>query len=469
MTAGPSATTTAFGNAGVLHHLVSRTRVLAPGEVEDLLDVIGSDGFAWIRAGAGFVTAGVAARLPVRPGPGRFAEAADLVAEALQSISIDGPTPTEETGPCPGPIAVGALPFDDRNAGSLVVPALVVMRRADGSGWCSTIGPADRRAALDPERPAYRYGTQTAPGPFADTAERALNGHSGPSGGRATHDSNGHQLPTSDGGVARREVPGHAVWTESVRRILAAIDAGEVRKVVLARQLVVEGGGPFDRRVILDRLRRSHPSCFTYAAGDFVGASPELLIRRRGSDVASCPMAGTVRRGDTPEEDEALVAGLRRSVKEAEEHRLLVEAVVSALAPVCAEPPGAGEPDVVRFPTVSHLATRVSGRLREPAPSALALAGLLHPTPAVGGLPRPAALAAIAALEGFDRGLYAGPVGWVDASGDGEWAVALRGAQLDGPRARLVAGAGIVAGSDPDAEWAETEAKLRPMLAAVGG
>jgi menaquinone-specific isochorismate synthase len=278
---------------------------------------------------------------------------------------------------------------------------------------------------------------------------------------------NGHPRGP-EGGLGRREIPGRAVWTESVRRILATIDAGEVRKVVLARQLVVEGGGSFDRRVILDRLRRSHPSCFTYAAGDFVGASPELLIRRRGGEVASCPMAGTVRRGDTPEEDEALVAGLRRSVKETEEHRLLVEAVVSALAPVCAEPPTAGEPDVVRFPTVSHLATRVSGVLREPAPSALALAGLLHPTPAVGGLPRAEALAAIAALEGFDRGLYAGPVGWVDAHGDGEFAVALRGAQLDGPRARLVAGAGIVAGSDPDAEWAETEAKLRPMLAAVG-
>jgi menaquinone-specific isochorismate synthase len=219
---------------------------------------------------------------------------------------------------------------------------------------------------------------------------------------------------------------------------------------------------------VLDRLRRSHPSCFTYAAGGFVGASPELLVRRRGDEVASCPMAGTVRRGTTPEEDDALTAGLRRSVKEAEEHRLLVEAVVAALAPVCVEAPVAGEPDVVRFPTVSHLATRVSGVLRTPAPSALALAGLLHPTPAVGGLPRSEALATISALEGFDRGLYAGPVGWVDAAGDGEWAVALRGAQLQGRLARLVAGAGIVAGSDPEAEWAETEVKLRPMLAAVG-
>ena len=424
MTAALSATS---GSLQSLSRLRSRTRVLADGEVTDLLDVLDPDGFAWIRNGAGFVTAGVAARIPVGTGQDRFAHAADLVAEALRSIEVDGPSLIGENSPSAGPIAVGALPFDDRTPGSLTIPALVVMRRTDGTGWITTIGPTD----LTP---------------------RVINGHG--------------SVPVT--GVAVREEPGRAAWTESVRRILSAIDSGEVRKVVLARQLVVEAGAPFDRRAILDRLRHSHPSCFTYAAGGFVGASPELLIRRRGDDVASCPMAGTVRRGTTPDEDEALTATLRRSVKEAEEHRLLVEAVVSALAPVCVEPPSAGEPDVVRFPTVSHLATRVSGVLREPAPSALALAGLLHPTPAVGGLPRTGALATIAALEEFSRGLYAGPVGWVDATGDGEWAVALRGAQLDGPRARLSAGAGIVAGSDPDAEWAETEAKLRPMLAAVG-
>jgi len=444
MTAGSAAPTSAPAGAVALHHLVSRTRVLAPGEVDDLLDVIGQDGFAWIRAGAGFVTAGVAARLPVNSGPGRFAEAAEVVAEALQAITVDGPSPAgENCVPGAGPIAVGALPFDDRPPGWLVVPAVTVARRVDGSGWVTVVGPRSEGDRLDSPA-AGRFG-QAGGG-------HHLNGHS----------------RVAEAIVDRREVPGRTVWTESVRRILAAIDSGEVRKVVLARELVVEAGGRFDRRVILDRLRRSHPSCFTYAAGNFLGASPELLIRRRGNEVSSCPMAGTVRRGDTPEEDEALVAGLRRSVKEAEEHRLLVEAVVSALAPVCAEPPTAGEPDVVRFPTVSHLATRVSGVLRDPALSALALAGRLHPTPAVGGLPRSEALAAIADLEGFDRGLYAGPVGWVDANGDGEWAVALRGAQLDGSRARLIAGAGIVAGSDPDAEWAETEAKFRPMLAAVG-
>jgi menaquinone-specific isochorismate synthase len=444
MTAALSATS---GSLQSLGRLRSRTRVLAEDEVTDLLDVLDPDGFAWIRNGAGFVTAGVAARIAVGTGPDRFAQAADSVADALRSIEVDGPAPSSETGPGAGPLAVGALPFDDRTPGSLTVPAVIVMRRTDGTGWITTIGPADGPAASDPERITHRYGGQPAQGSTATSGGDAVNGHGAPAG--------------ADARVAVTEEPERAAWKESVRRILSAIDGGDVRKVVLARQLVVEAGAPFDRRVILDRLRRSHPSCFTYAAGGFVGASPELLIRRRGDDVASCPMAGTVRRGATPDEDEALTATLRRSVKEAEEHRLLVEAVVSALAPVCVEPPSAGEPDVVRFPTVSHLATRVSGILREPAPSALALAGLLHPTPAVGGLPRTGALATIAALEEFSRGLYAGPVGWVDATGDGEWAVALRGAQLD-------AGAGIVAGSDPDAEWAETEAKLRPMLAAVG-
>jgi menaquinone-specific isochorismate synthase len=433
--------------------LVSRARALAQGEADDLLDALGADGFAWLRGGGGFVTAGVAARIPVPAGPGRFERAAEAAAGALRSIAGDGPTPMAAGGPGPGPIAVGALPFDDRRPGSLVVPAVVVARRPDGTGWVTTIGPGTTAADADPEPIANRNGTYSA---------------RGPRGGTIGAGANGHPVDRPEVSFHLREDPGRAVWTESVRRILSAIDAGDVRKVVLARQLVVEAGVAFDRRAVLDRLRRSHPSCFTYAAGGFVGASPELLVRRRGDDVASCPMAGTVRRGATAEEDEALTAGLRRSVKEAEEHRLLVDAVVAALAPVCVGRPSAGEPEVVRFPTVSHLATRVSGVLLRPAPSALALAGLLHPTPAVGGLPRTEALTTIAALEGFDRGLYAGPVGWVDAAGDGEWAVALRGAQLDGSRARLVAGAGIVAGSDPDAEWAETEVKLRPMLAAVG-
>jgi isochorismate synthase EntC len=154
-------------------------------------------------------------------------------------------------------------------------------------------------------------------------------------------------------------------------------------------------------------------------------------------------------------------------VKDRREHRFVVDAIVDALHAECEELHVGSEPDVAVFGHVAHLATRVWGRLRDPAASALELALLLSPTPAVGGTPRDAALDTIRALERFDRGRYAGPVGWVDAQGNGEWAIALRGAELDGRRARLVAGAGIVEGSDPDAEWAETQAKFEPMLRAL--
>jgi menaquinone-specific isochorismate synthase len=415
--------------------LVSRTRPLPEGGAAsaDLLDALGPGpgSFAWITGATGFVTAGVAARIPVGVGPGRFGRAAAEVADRLGAIvpsDLDGLA----GGPA-GPIAVGALPFDDRIPGVLVVPAVVVGRDALGRGWMTETAPADgiREVALTP----------------------AL----APSGNGARHLV-----------VPVRERPARDEWTAAVRRVLAAIEAGDVRKVVLAREVVLNAAAPFCRREVLDRLRRGNPSCFVYAASGFVGASPELLIRRRGSEVESCPMAGTVARGATPDEDERLTVGLRASAKDAEEHRLLVEAVLEALTPVCDGPLAATAADIVRLATVSHLTTRVCGRLREPAPSALELVGHLHPTPAVGGLPRRPALRAIAELERFDRGLYAGPVGWVGADGDGEWAVALRGAELNGSRARLVAGAGIVAGSDPDAEWAETQAKLATMLAAVG-
>ncbi len=400
--------------------LTSRTRPL-PGGIDHLLSRLGPDGFAWLRDGCGFVTAGVAARIPVGPGAGRFERAAADLSGFFAAIEVDDAVDLPGTGP----VAVGALPFSDSAAGELVVPALVVGRDAGGTAWVTETEPA--AAAASPA---------AAPG---------VNGLS----------------------FSAKEHPDKEEWTSNVRRVLGAIGAGHVRKVVLAREVVLEADKPFDRQKLLERLGHSHPTCFTYAAGGFVGASPELLVRRRGDEVESCPMAGTVARGSTPPEDDALVDALSHSAKEAEEHSLLVEAVVDALAPLCAEGPEAAAAEVVRLPTVSHLATRVRGRLAAPAPSVLSLAGKLHPTPAVGGLPRPAALAAIATLEGFDRGLYAGPVGWVDASGEGEWAVALRGAELDGSRARLVAGAGIVAGSDPDAEWDETEAKLQAMLSAV--
>jgi menaquinone-specific isochorismate synthase len=218
---------------------------------------------------------------------------------------------------------------------------------------------------------------------------------------------------------------------------------------------------------VLATLRREQPACFTYAAGNYVGASPELLARRRGHDVISRPMAGTVAQGGSAADDRRLVAEMAASAKEQTEHRLVVDDVRAKMGLLGALTPEVRGPEVVRLSTVAHLATTVGCRLRDPAMSALEVAALLHPTPAVAGVPGPAAMAAIAELEGFDRALYAGPVGWVDARGDGDWAVALRSATLDGTRARLVAGAGIVAGSDPDAEWDETEAKLAAMRSAL--
>jgi isochorismate synthase EntC len=191
-------------------------------------------------------------------------------------------------------------------------------------------------------------------------------------------------------------------------------------------------------------------------------------VKRQGRVATSRPMAGTVPRGATAAAEADGLARLTGSPKEAVEHRLVVDAVAEGLAKV-ADRVEVAPPEVVRLATVAHLATEITANLTGPLPTALELAGLLHPTPAVGGSPRDAALAAIAALEPFDRGCYAGPVGWVDRTGDGEWAVALRCATLDGRRASLLAGAGIVPGSDPDAEWDETEHKLRAMLEVLLG
>ncbi|MFN2606775.1 MAG: isochorismate synthase MenF, partial [Acidimicrobiales bacterium] len=340
--------------------------------------------------------------------------------------------------PGTGPLALGAIPFHDSVAGELVVPALVVGRTPGGRAWVTRTGPA-----LD-----------------GDGAHRTF-GDRGPVG---------RAVAGADVGPTRLAVgteEGRDEWTAAVRSALARIAAGPLAKVVLAREVVAQGDRPFRRRAVLCRLRAADPSAFTYAVGGFVGASPELLVRRRDSRVVSRPMAGTAPRGTSRVQDDRLVSDLMASAKEAEEHALVVGAVRAALAPVCRELVADARPDAVRLPTVTHLATTVAGHLAAPPPSALALAGLLHPTPAVAGLPRAEALAAIAELESFDRDRYAGPVGWVDARGDGDWAVALRCARLEGARARLAAGAGIVADSDPDAEWAETEAKLAPMLAAL--
>jgi menaquinone-specific isochorismate synthase len=264
-----------------------------------------------------------------------------------------------------------------------------------------------------------------------------------------------------------RAVQDGSRWRAAVQAALGAIAAGRLQKVVLAREVDVLADRPFPRAALLRRLAEHAPGTFLYADDGFVGASPELLIARCGRHAVARPMAGTVPSGGPADAEARRIAWLRASSKNASEHRLVVDEVAAALRTVAAALE-VSPVEVVRLPTVAHLTTRIDADLGggegEGRPTALRLAALLHPTPAVAGMPRDAALAAIAELEPFERGRYAGPVGWVDAAGDGEWAVALRCAALDGRRARLWAGAGIVAGSDPEAEWYETEAKAAAML-----
>jgi salicylate biosynthesis isochorismate synthase/menaquinone-specific isochorismate synthase len=262
-------------------------------------------------------------------------------------------------------------------------------------------------------------------------------------------------------------------WTAAVAEASRRMRAGAAAKVVLAREVVARADGVLKAGQVAGALRRAHPSSFTFliAGADgsaFVGASPELLLRRSGRQVVSQPMAGTTRRGEDESEDEILAGRLRASAKDGAEHRLTARHVADSLTTFC-EHVDAGLPEIVRLTTVQHLATTISGRLREPAPSLLEMAAVVHPTPAVNGAPAAAAQRLICELECMERGWYAGAVGWLDGRGDGELAVAIRCGLLCEEGARLFAGNGMMPDSDPEAELEETRPKLRVLLGALAG
>jgi menaquinone-specific isochorismate synthase len=460
-----------------------RSRTVRLDPPVDPFALAGEAGFAWSGPDGTLTGAGVAARIPVGTGAGRVERAAEAAAALLGRAELDDP---DGTGV--GPLAVGALPFWAGAPGELVVPALLLRRNADGAAWATATAPAP--AGPPPvaellgrlrERAAARPAEGAAADPVEGEAPYAVEGEAPyPGEGEVAYAVEGEGAAGARRGagsrrwMAARRWPAARrldrpdgpldAWRGSVAWALEAIASGRLDKVVLAREALVEAESPFPRAALLERLReRAGREAFVYASDGFLGASPELLVSRRGRVAVSRPMAGTVPRGATAEAEARGVARLTGSAKETVEHRLVVDAVAEGLAKV-ADRVEVAAPEVVRLATVAHLATEVTAALTEPLPSALELAGLLHPTPAVGGAPREAALAAIAALEPFDRGRYAGPVGWVDAAGDGDWAVALRCADLHGRRARLLAGAGIVPGSDAEAEWAETEHKLAGTL-----
>ncbi|GBC86192.1 Isochorismate synthase DhbC [bacterium HR12] len=415
-------------------HLVARARRLGPAY--DLLAAYRADGVFFERGGLGLAGAGVAERIGVGGGPDRLPTLAREVETVLRHIRRDPAAPA--------PVAVGAIPFDDGRPAELLVPERLVQRRRPGETVALEVF-AEGLAPADHERERW-VGRALPHAAFEE--------------------------------IQLRADPEPEAYAAAVREAVRRIRAGGLRKVVLARTVVVAADRELDPKQLLWRLRAVDPDCFTFAApelvpgtaapvGVLVGATPELLVAKRGDRVLATPLAGSSPRFGDPGEDAASAAHLLASAKDREEHALVVEGVEAALAPLCEELHHPHEPEPLGTANVWHLATPFRGRLRPGVRSVLDLVAVLHPTPAVGGSPREAATAALAELEPIDRGWYAGPVGWVDADGDGEWAIALRCAELTGRTARVFAGAGIVADSDPASELEETERKFRALLDAL--
>ena len=257
-------------------------------------------------------------------------------------------------------------------------------------------------------------------------------------------------------------------WLDEVASAIRAIEHGTLSKVVLARDEVVWSRTPFSERTIAMRLARVFPQCYTFVCDGLVGATPELLVRKRGRSVESLVLAGSARRGSDPQDDATQAESLLTSPKERSEHSLAVASVADVLRELSSDLSVEPEPSILRLANVQHLATTVKARLANEEMSVLEVVDRLHPTAAVGGVPRDTALARIRGVEAGLRGRYAGPVGWVDEQGDGDWGIALRCALLSGTRAQLFAGAGLVAGSLPEVELEETRLKLRAMEGVLG-
>lgn len=402
--------------------LTVRTVRLDVEEATRLLDLVPADRpVTWLRRGDGLVGWGVAAEVRTH-GATRFADADKWWRETTARATVHD----EVNEPGTGPVAFGTFAFADEPGDSvLVVPQVVVGRRGDVA-WLTTVdAPAPDLVAAD--LPAPPAGVSFADG--------ALNGEQ---------------------------------WMSVVADAVAHIGRGDLEKVVLARDLVATCTGPVDVRWPLRRLAEDYPMCWTFHVDGIFGATPEMLVRRERGLVTSRVLAGTIRRTGDDERDLALAATLARSSKDLEEHEYAVRSVADALEPHCSSMNVPEAPFVLHLPNVMHLATDVNGVVHDAATvSSLQLAEALHPSAAVGGTPTPVATALIAEIEGMDRGRYAGPVGWMDASGDGEWGIALRSAAISGSTVRLFAGCGIVADSDPEAELAEAQAKFVPVRDAL--
>jgi len=276
--------------------------------------------------------------------------------------------------------------------------------------------------------------------------------------------------PTGRHQVVSTLAPEH--HERAVASAVETIASSSLRKIVLAREVQVHAPAPYEPAAILGVLREEFPSCFVFSVGrgesTFIAASPELLVRREGQRVSTLALAASTRRSADPAVDDHLGEQMLRDPSYREEHAIVAQRIERMLRSHAVWVTAAPEPELARIANIQHLATPIRAQLAAPM-DALELAGLMHPTPAVSGEPLELALPLIPALEGLDRGWYSGPVGWTDAAGDGEFCVALRCALLEGPVARCYAGGGIVQGSDPARELAETEIKLQALLPLLAG
>jgi len=377
----------------------------------DLNDVAGGDGYLFVRDGVGFAGQGIAQSI-----------SADTAADFLRTIDHDNQTSLDV-----GPIAMGNIAFQRMAPATLVIPRKVVGKDEAGNCWITTID--DASLTISPA-----LASQPKPSTFNVEPITPIE-----------------------------------TYKKAVLAARDAVRSGAITKAVIAREIRVSSSIPIDVHAVLLRLRATFARSYRYSINGFIGASPELLVEVKGDRIRSHPLAGTTPRTGDPETDDELARKLIASMKDQVEHRVVIDVIHEMLLPWCSYLDWEPEPSVLQVANVQHLGTLIEGHLSAVRPSVMEIVRTLSPTPALGGHPRDAALALIADVEELDRGPYGGAVGWVDGSGNGTWAVAIRCAELSDDRltARLIAGGGIVAASDPDAELAETQAKFQAMLSAI--
>ena len=377
----------------------------------DLNDVAGGDGYLFVRDGVGFAGQGIA-----------HSVSADTAADFLRTIDHDNQTSLDV-----GPIAIGNIAFQRMAPATLVIPRKVVGKDEAGNCWITTIDDAP---------PTISPALASQPKPSTFNVE---------------------------------PITPIETYKKAVLAARDAVRSGAITKAVIAREIRVTSSIPIDVHAVLLRLRATFARSYRYSINGFIGASPELLVEVKGDRIRSHPLAGTTPRTGDPKTDDELARKLIASMKDQVEHRVVIDVIHEMLLPWCSYLDWEPEPSVLQVANVQHLGTLIEGHLSAIRPSVMEIVRTLSPTPALGGHPRDAALTLIAEVEELDRGPYGGAVGWVDGSGNGTWAVAIRCAELSDDRltARLIAGGGIVAASDPDAELAETQAKFQAMLSAI--